>query len=175
MARKKIPPDIKRQVLHDSGYRCGNPICRTIITLDIHHIVQVSEEGKDNPNNLLALCPNCHSLFHKKIITLESVRAWKMILVSLNNAMDKKTLELLLTLSSFKDELYISGDGILQCSPLIAGHYVDARRKSFATTTAGISVTYSVKINERGKRLLDAWKNGDQEKVVQALEAPTKD
>ena len=33
--------------------------------LHIHHIVPVSEGGAGHPDNLIALCPNCHELVHK--------------------------------------------------------------------------------------------------------------
>ncbi|MCP5450830.1 MAG: HNH endonuclease, partial [Gammaproteobacteria bacterium] len=66
--RKPIKVDIKHQVLHESGYKCSNPVCRTILTLDIHHLEYVSKNGDNTPDNLLALCPNCHALHHKGII-----------------------------------------------------------------------------------------------------------
>ena len=40
------------------GYFC-HPI------LHIHHIKPVSKGGEGMPNNLIALCPNCHTTIHR--------------------------------------------------------------------------------------------------------------
>ena len=45
----------------EAGYKCGNPTCRNVITLELHHIEYVSDGGGDDPSNLLVLCPYCHS------------------------------------------------------------------------------------------------------------------
>ena len=53
----------KRQlVLLEAGYKCANPSCRHILTLELHHIVWVKDGGGNDLENLLALCPNCYSL-----------------------------------------------------------------------------------------------------------------
>jgi 5-methylcytosine-specific restriction endonuclease McrA len=59
--RKPIPASLKREVLTESGYRCAVPTCRTILAIDLHHIIEVEEGGKNELSNLLALCPNCHA------------------------------------------------------------------------------------------------------------------
>jgi hypothetical protein len=38
--------------------------------------------GGDEFENLLALCPTCHSLFHADIISRESIHEWKSHLVT---------------------------------------------------------------------------------------------
>ena len=91
--RKAIALDIERQVLHESGYKCGNPTCHRILTLDIHHIVEVGVGGPNDLHNLLALCPNCHALHHRqKVIPIESIRAWKMLLLAINEAYDRRSV-----------------------------------------------------------------------------------
>jgi hypothetical protein len=55
-ARRRIPLEIRSAVLHEAGYMCANPRCRTIITLEIHHMIPVSESGTDTAENLLPLC-----------------------------------------------------------------------------------------------------------------------
>ncbi len=32
--------------------------------LEVHHILQVSDDGPDRPDNVIALCPNCHRRAH---------------------------------------------------------------------------------------------------------------
>ena len=47
--------------------------CGYYKTLEKHHIVPRSEGGNNDSNNFLVLCPNCHSLIHKKNYYLQ----WK--------------------------------------------------------------------------------------------------
>lgn len=37
----------------------------------IHHVKERKNGGKDDSNNLVTVCPNCHSMIHKKIIVFD--------------------------------------------------------------------------------------------------------
>ena len=78
--RNKIQNNVRKQVLEESGYRCGIPSCQTVLPMDVHHIVQVSDNGGNEASNLLPLCPNCHALHHRKHIPPESLKKYKRIL-----------------------------------------------------------------------------------------------
>src|ERR1043166_2886357 len=112
--RKTLPVDVRALVLHESGYRCGNPVCRTVLTLDVHHLDPVADGGPDTADNLLALCPNCHALHHQGVISKTSLRAWKLLLLALNQAFDTHIVDILLTLSTVP-KLFVSGEGVLHC------------------------------------------------------------
>ena len=99
MSRKAIPKPITVQVLTEAGYRCAVPTCRGILAIDMHHIIEVSVGGDNGPENLLALCPTCHALFHRGIISRDSIFAWKAMLVSLSHAFDTNTIDDLLFLA----------------------------------------------------------------------------
>ena len=74
MPRRAVALATQRLVLHEAGYKCANPtICRGILTLDIHRLEYVSENGSNKPENFLALCPNCHALHHHESIPTESL------------------------------------------------------------------------------------------------------
>ena len=167
--RKALPIDTRHRVLHESGYKCGNPACHSILTLDIHHMERVADDGSDGPDNLLPLCPNCHALHHRGEIPGASVRAWKMLLLSINEAFDKRTVALLQTIGNV-GEIYLSGDGLLDCAELVAGEFVNAERFGHAAHGMVRIVVpyYHVSLTERGRRLIAAWKNGDQVEAVAA-------
>ncbi|MCI2424742.1 HNH endonuclease [Candidatus Acetothermia bacterium] len=169
--RPQIITEIKRQVLHESGYKCANPACRTILTLDIHHLDYVSESGSNQPDNLIALCPNCHTLHHKGHIPKESLRSWKMFLLSLNKGLDKHSIDLLLALYKV-EHLMVSGEGVLECSALIAADLVKVATDSKGGLfIAGVQYEekYWVELSEKGRSLVEAWKRGDQEGAVIAM------
>ncbi len=164
MARKTLPVETKLHVLHEAGYKCANPVCRTILTLDIHHVIAVSGGGGNTPDNLLALCPNCHALHHKGVIPEDSIRAWKMLLLAVNNAFDRRSVDLLLMLD-VTGMVYVSGEGVLDCASLIAAGLVSKGQYN----VAGLIPSYSVSLSERGTEFVAAWKRGDQSSAVGLL------
>jgi len=54
-------------LLSQCGRHCC--ICHRFrpIRLQVHHILPVSEDGTDDPDNLIALCQTCHSDVHTKV------------------------------------------------------------------------------------------------------------
>ena len=41
--RPPIPADLKRRILVEAGHRCAIPQCRSLVGVDIHHIVRARE------------------------------------------------------------------------------------------------------------------------------------
>ena len=79
--------------------------------------------GGNEVANLVALCPTCHALFHRGIISRDSIYSWKSMLVSLSQAFDTGTIDNLLFLDSPQiGTLRVSGDGVLKFSRLIAAN-----------------------------------------------------
>lgn len=119
--RASIPPSVRDEVLRESGYMCGNPRCRHILTMQLHHIEWVKDGGGNTATNRLALCPNCHSLHTAGEIPHSAIRHWKGILHALNHAFSKQSMDLLLFLNSPQaTEVRYSGDGLIPFSGLIA-------------------------------------------------------
>src|SRR5260221_13560647 len=85
VSRKPIPANLKIEVLTEAGYRCAVPTCRTILAIDLHHIVEVQEGGGNEISNLLALCPTSHALYPRGAISREAINVWKTILIALNH------------------------------------------------------------------------------------------
>ncbi len=78
--RRRILKAVRLAVLTEAGYRCAAPTCRTILAIDLHHLVWVAEGGPDDASNLLALCPTCHALYHRGEIPREALLIWKRTL-----------------------------------------------------------------------------------------------
>ena len=180
--RKRLPPAVRQELLMEAGYKCGNPACRNVITLQVHHIEYVSDGGGDDPSNLLALCPYCHSLHHGGHIPVEAIRLWKGLLVALNHAFDRQGMELLLFLhKTKKNQLWYSADGLLAFAGLIAADLVviaqtdmttmaPAERRKFTQTSHKLALT------GRGTRLVDAWLSGNEDEYRKVIsEANVKD
>lgn len=172
MKRKSIPLSTRMALLHESGFCCSNPNCRTLITLDLHHIDYVSNGGSDEPINLIALCPNCHSRHHSGIIPEDSIRTWKMLLLSLNEGHNKSSIDILLALDQLK-EIRVQGEGILKLANLIASNYVQIN-PNVDTIISGlkhktIESNYLVKLTDKGQTFVKGWKEGKQDVAIGAI------
>ena len=166
VARKPIAKRTQIAVLTEAGWRCAVPTCRTVLALDLHHLVEVSEGGKNDAANLLALCPTCHALHHRGDLTREALYTYKAILVALSQAFDIATVDQLLFLDVLRDRpLQLQGQGVLSFMRLISAQLADFKSMG---KDMGVEF-YSVALTQRGKVLVDAWKSGNRENVAAAL------
>lgn len=164
--RDKLLLDVRAAVLAESGYKCGNPTCRNVLSLEVHHIVHVEEGGKDDASNLLPLCGHCHGFYHNRQISRQSIFVWKSVLVSLSRAYDVPTLDQLLFLNKSEVQaLRISGDGVLPFARLIGGDLATFKLEM----ENGILRQYSVGLTQKGKQLVSAWQSGDPDAVNKVL------
>lgn len=154
----------------EAGYKCGNPACRHILTLELHHIVWVKDGGGNDTFNLLALCPNCHALHTAGHIPQEAIRHWKGMLVALNHAFGFRSMDLLLFLRATQDRrLWYSADGVLQFAGLVSGGLVALTEETVATPWQITQSSHRVALTEKGSALVDAWIEGDEKKFRSAL------
>src|ERR1035438_408864 len=129
--RKNIKLRTRTAVLTEAGYRCAVPTCRNILALDLHHMYQVSEGGGNGPENLIALCPTCHALYHRRTISADAIYSYKSMLVALSRGFDLEAVDRLLFLVMCKkDFVVVSGDGLVRFSRLIAAGLASAEQKA---------------------------------------------
>lgn len=169
MPRTAISHALRVAVLTEAGYRCAVPTCRTILALDLHHLVRASDAGANNQANLLALCPTCHALHHRGEIHRDSLFAWKSMLVSLGQAFDQRDIDdLLFLVQASGVDLQLSGDGVAKFSRLIGSGLATY---SLALNNYQGYRLYRVDLTQRGKLLVAAWKAGDRTALSHALGA----
>ncbi|MGH9549748.1 MAG: HNH endonuclease signature motif containing protein, partial [Terriglobales bacterium] len=71
-------------MLVEAGHRCAIPTCRATTT-EIAHIAPWAETHDHSFENLIALCPNCHTRYdQKKEIDRKSMHLYKQNLAVLN-------------------------------------------------------------------------------------------
>ena len=173
--RKKITSSIRQELLIEAGYRCSVPTCRTILAIDLHHIIEVAEGGGNERSNLIVLCPTCHALFHRNEISREANRVWKGVIVSLNEGFDRETKDKLLFLSMENRPKLYSSDGVLHFANLIAAGLAkcgNPRIEPHAlSNVADMSkTTWPIELTERGKLLVEAWQKGNPKALKKALQ-----
>jgi len=109
MNRDLVPADIKRAVLVEAGHRCAIPTCRATTT-EIAHIVPWAESHDNSFENLIALCPNCHTRFdQKKEIDRLAVKMYKHNLGILNNRYGEFERRLFEVLAKTGERVFVLG------------------------------------------------------------------
>lgn len=86
MSREPIPEDVKRRLYAESMGRCMNPSCHKQLfskngdIIEKAHIDPYCETADNSFENLIVLCPSCHTDFDKNhAFTSAEVLEWKKI------------------------------------------------------------------------------------------------
>lgn len=100
----------------------------------------------------------------------ESIFVYKAMLVAISRAFDLESIDRLLFLESCKkDFLVVSGDGLLHFGRLIAAGLAKVDQKS---NNSWQIVTYAVNISDKGRLLIEAWKQGDRTRLRKVMAGP---
>jgi len=84
MDRDTVPAEIRRKVLVEAGHRCAIPTCQATTT-EIAHINSWAQSQDNSFENLIALCPNCHTRYdQKREIDRKAMQMYKRALRSNN-------------------------------------------------------------------------------------------
>jgi hypothetical protein len=139
MQRDYIPADVKRAVLVEAGHRCAIPTCRATTT-EVAHIVPWSETSDNSFENLIALCPNCHTRFdQKKEIDRQSVKMYKHNLGILNNRYGEFERRLFEVLAKSGERVFVVGAGgdLLVANAVKDGFFEDKHVQGIGLDVAG--------------------------------------
>ncbi len=175
--RRPVSPLIRDEVLREAGYKCANPTCRNVITLQLHHLHWVKDGGRNEAINLLALCGHCHDLHTQGHIPGSAIRHWKGMLQALNHAFSKESTDLLLYLHQRGNAPHwYTADGVLRFAGLFAAGLVEFGRQSSADTFSATETLervftscHEIVLSQKGLQLVEAWKAGDEQTYKRLL------
>lgn len=84
--RKSISAVVERRIYTESMGRCMNPKCQTELfkegrdIMEKAHIIPYCKTAENSYENLIILCPNCHTNFDKNnAFNIDEVKKWKKI------------------------------------------------------------------------------------------------
>ena len=83
MGREAISVNVQRRLLAESMGRCMNPTCQKQLfiangdIIERAHIVPYCKTADNSFENLVILCPSCHTAFDKNAFSPDEVREWK--------------------------------------------------------------------------------------------------
>src|SRR5437879_5881813 len=75
--RPPIPGDLERALLIECGHRCAIPACRQV-PVELAHIIPWSRCKTHMFENMIALCPTCHTRYDKGEIDRKSMQTYKL-------------------------------------------------------------------------------------------------
>ncbi|MDH2387631.1 HNH endonuclease [Streptomyces sp. HNM0663] len=81
--RPDIPTGLRRAVLVEAGHRCAIPTCRQV-PVEIAHITPWAKTKEHKFDNLIALCPTCHTRYDRGEMDRKSMLQYKQNLEVLN-------------------------------------------------------------------------------------------
>jgi len=85
MARRPdIPTELERAVLIECGHRCAIPTCRQT-PVELAHIVPWARCREHKFENLIGLCPTCHTRYDKHEIDRKAMQVYKLNLLLVNS------------------------------------------------------------------------------------------
>jgi len=79
MINSTISDNIQIRLLNEAKGMCSNPACRFPLTNVNCHFVNVFQPGISLPENLLALCPDCHTIHGEGQTPSTAIQAWKIL------------------------------------------------------------------------------------------------
>ena len=83
-SRPKLPLPLERSVKVEAGHRCAIPTCHEH-PIEITHVGPHKPDGSNDVfDNLIALCPNCHTRYDRGEIDRPAMRQYKGNLSILN-------------------------------------------------------------------------------------------
>ena len=129
MTREHIPTKTKRAVLVEAGHRCAIPTCRCTTT-EIAHIIPYAKTKDNSFENLIALCPNCHTRFdQKKEIDELAMKMYKKNLGIVSNRYGEFERRLFEILAKSKERIVVVGAGgdILLANAIKDGFFLDQK------------------------------------------------
>lgn len=159
--RSNIPAGTKRRILIEAGYRCSVPTCRFPITENAH-IVSWADSKNHSYENLVALCPNCHTMYDSGKIERAAIVAYKKKLLFLNEVYSRFELDVLDHLRTHKRAL-IPGE-LLVKRLLEEGLVIHEEKIMIQGFGDGEDILgiFSVVLSDKGVRMLADWSKVDE-------------
>ncbi|MEU3189179.1 HNH endonuclease signature motif containing protein [Streptomyces sp. NPDC006992] len=156
--RPAIPARLKRRVLMEAGHRCAIPTCRTV-PVELAHVTPYAEVKDHTFENLIALCPTCHTRYDRGDIDRLSMKGYKANLAVLNGRygeMERRVLDQLAS-SPTATNFRLPGGWDLQLWYLLKDGLIAKVRGSATVVINGLPATDDYVVTEAGRAFLQQW------------------
>jgi HNH endonuclease len=155
MSRPAIPRQLKRDVLIEAGHRCALPSCHQT-PVEIAHIIPWETVKEHTFDNLIALCPTCHTRYDNHDIDRQSMLQYKANLSVLNSRysdLEKRVL-LIFARSPQQDEIWLDKWSDIHLMYLLEDGLLEKDPKHRAAMSRDV-VPYC--ITQKGRQFIQKW------------------
>lgn len=169
MTRDAIHAEVRRAVLVEAGHRCAIPTCRSTTT-EIAHIVPWTETHDNSFENLIALCPTCHTRFdQKKEIDRRSVKMYKHNLGILNHRYGEFERRLFEVLANSEERVFVLGAAgdLLVANAIKDGFFEDKKVEGMGFVVKGSNgfeknfpMTFTYWVTDAGVEFIKRFASG---------------
>lgn len=156
-SRLDISKSVKREVLIEAGHRCAIPTCKQTTT-EIAHIEPWAKVKKHEFDNLIALCPNCHTRYDKGEIDRKSMIHYKMNLSVINSRygdLEQRVLKI------FADNLDLESIHLYKHLEILLMYIVDDNLIEKDELHSAFGEYNIYKLTDKGKMFIEKWVNAE--------------
>lgn len=161
--RPDVPRAMEREVLVEAGHRCAIPTCGAETT-EIAHIVPWATVREHTFDNLIALCPNCHTRFDKGQIDRQSMLRYKANLSVVSGRYGDLEQRVLRVFADNPTANFIDLPGGQQIHLLYLlrdGLLADTGMAPWATQVQGANTHDRYVLTEKGRAFIHRWLTPD--------------
>lgn len=145
-------------MLVEAGHRCAIPTCRQI-PVEVAHIIPYSQMPEYTFENLIALCPTCHTRYDNKQIDRKSMLQYKANLTILNSRYSDLERRLIEDYAETEREEYIYPYYFSVLLKYLAlDGYIAHVGRATRTTTEQTPSDSIWKFTDAGKEFVGRWK-----------------
>jgi len=144
----------------EAGHRCAIPTCHQVPAV-IAHIIPWEQVKKHSFDNLIALCPTCHSRFDRGEIDRKAMEQYKANLSVLNGRYGDLEQRVLRFFAKYPDadEIELPGGLDILLMYLLEDGLLTATRSRGAARIAGVPVL-AFKLyrpTDKGRQFIEKW------------------
>ena len=160
--RPAIPTQLKRRVLMEAGHRCAIPTCRNV-PVELAHIKPYAKVLEHAFENLIALCPTCHTRFDRGDIDLPSMKGYKANLSVISGRygeMENRILHVLAE-SPTTTRFRLPGGWDIHLMYLIKDGLLALASDGASVMINGLAATQDYVVTAAGQEFVKHWVNAE--------------
>ena len=157
--RPSIPAELKRQILVEAGHRCAIPTCREP-TIEIAHIKPWTESKEHKYEELIALCPNCHTRADRGDIDRKALKIYKRILQRLTDKYERIELNVLNELRK-GEQVIFAGNMLLIIKNILDENLITY--KEWGVYAGGVPINIQLILTDEGRKFIEEWISANED------------
>ena len=158
MTRPPLPRPLEREVLLEAGHRCAIPRCRQV-PVEIAHIVPWANVREHTFDNLIALCPTCHTRYDRGEIDRRSMQQYKANLSVLNGRygdLEQRILRLFAQ-ETTANQIWLPGGLDILLMYLMQDGLLSDTGQNGGVTIAGVPSRELYQLTPAGREFIQKW------------------